>query len=129
MKASSNSEQTENVGALNNLANIENRTPTGWSLIKQNSFSSVSSFYPRFFWATRHFSIVFIFMNVLRKYGNTTTFKMLWEYLEWKLIHSFSSIKNKKSIEHISLRKLLRKKVFPEIAQDNPIMAPLRKGR
>tara|TARA_B100000315_G_C14363922_1_gene489725 strand:+ start:87 stop:560 length:474 start_codon:yes stop_codon:yes gene_type:complete len=129
MGISSCSDKTETIGDLRNSENIKSRIPTVWSLIRQNSTSSVSSFYPRFFWYTRHFSIVFVLVNALRKYGKTTTLKIFLEYTRWKLSHFSHSTKKKKHAEYISLRKLLRKKVFPEIPQDNPTMAPLRKGR
>jgi len=109
--------------------NVTSKIPTVWSLMKQNSFSSVSSFYPRFFWYTRHFSIVFSFLNALRKYGTSPALKMLWEYLGWKFTHFFFSTKKDNPQENISLRKLLRKNFFPEIPQDNPAMDSLRKGR
>jgi radical SAM superfamily enzyme YgiQ (UPF0313 family) len=105
------------------------KIPSVWSLMRQNALSSISSFYPRFFWYTRYFSILFTFANTLRKYGKPHALKMLREYMRWKFTNSFSPSKKIKPMEHISLRKLLRKKYFPEIPRDNPVMAPLRKGR
>ena len=99
------------------------------SLLKQSSLSSASSFYPRFFWHTRCFSIIFTFLNCVRKYGLSFAIKMLAEYFQWQCSRPFSFLKNKEPIEYISLRKLLRKKFFPNIPTDNPVMDTLRKGR
>ncbi len=103
--------------------------PNIWSLAKQNSLSSVSSFYPRFFWYTRHFSIFFTLLNCIRKYGISYAFKMLGEYLRWQCSRPFYFLKNEAPIKYISLRKLLREKFFPKISTDNPAMDALRRGR
>ena len=108
---------------------IKIKAPTIWSLIRQSSISSMFSFYPRLFWYGRHFSITFTFLNACRKYGKLHASKMLREYLVWKLTYPIFSIKNKKPLEYISLRKLLRKNFFPGISRDNPVMDLLRKGR
>ena len=105
------------------------KVPNFWSLIKQNSFSSVSSFYPRFFWHTRYFSIFFTFLNCFRKYGISYALKKGGEYLKWQCSRPFSFLKKQEPLEYISLRKLLRKNFYPKIATDNPAMDPLRKGR
>tara|TARA_B100000315_G_scaffold9205_1_gene9087 strand:- start:586 stop:2469 length:1884 start_codon:yes stop_codon:yes gene_type:complete len=104
-------------------------TPSIWSLFRQNTISSVSSFYPRFFWHTRHFSIVFTLLNTVRKYGITRAMKILWEFIKWKFKYSSFSSEIGKSMKYISLRKLVDKNFFPQIPADDPAMAPLRKGR
>ena len=108
--------------------NTEN-IPSVWSLFRQNTISSVASFYPRFFWHTRYFSIWFTLLNTVRKYGITSAMKMLWEFLKWKIKDFFISNESKKSIKYISLRKLVDNNFFPEIPTDNAAMEPLRKGR
>tara|TARA_B100000315_G_scaffold50045_1_gene44636 strand:- start:739 stop:2622 length:1884 start_codon:yes stop_codon:yes gene_type:complete len=103
--------------------------PSPWSLLRQNSISSASSFYPQFFWSLRYFSIFFTLLNCVRKYGTPSSVKILWKYIKWKTFRSFSSDKNKKPMEYISLRKQVDKNIIPDISTDNPAMALLRKGR
>jgi len=108
--------------------NTEN-IPSVWSLFRQNTISSVSSFYPRFFWHIRYFSIAFTLLNTIRKYGKTHAMKMLWEFILWK-IKDVSFPRNiGKTIKYLSLRKLVDKNFFPEVPTDDPAMTPLRKGR
>jgi anaerobic magnesium-protoporphyrin IX monomethyl ester cyclase len=103
-------------------------TPSIWSLIKQRRIGAASTFYPIFFWRTRHFSLVFVLINSFLKQGPRYGFKLLSEYLGWKINSLFNG--SISSIpEYISLRKLIRKKLIPDISGDNPSMAILRKGR
>ena len=103
-------------------------TPSIWSLIKQRRIGAASTFYPVFFWRTRHFSLIYVLLNSLLKQGPRYGIKLLSEYLDWKtnslLNRSISSIP-----EYTSLRKLIRRKLIPEVSGDNPSMAILRKGR
>jgi len=108
--------------------NIED-VPSIWSLFRQNTISSVSSFYPRFFWHTRYFSIVFTLLNTIRKYGKAHAMKLLLEFMKWKIQDVMVSNQTGKTIKYLSLRKLVNNNFFPEIATDDPAMAPLRKGR
>lgn len=103
--------------------------PSIISLWRQNTISSVASFYPRFFWHIRYFSIVFTMLNTTRKYGATFTMKMLVELIKWKVDKIFLSNKFGETIRYISLRKLVDKNFFPEIKTDDVAMEPLRKGR
>ena len=105
------------------------KIPGMWSLLRQNSISSVSSFYPRFFWRTRHFFIVFTTLNAVRKYGAVFTMKMLWEFIKWKIKDISFPKKMGQPMKYISLRKLVDKNYFPKIPTDDPAMEPLRKGR
>ena len=103
--------------------------PSIWSLFSQNTLSSVSSFYPRFFYYTRYFIVAFTLLNTARKYGKVFAIKLLWEFIIWKIKKASLSNNLKKTIKYLSLRKLVDKNFFPEIPTDNPAMAPLRKGR
>jgi hypothetical protein len=102
--------------------------PSPWSLLKQNRIGAASTFYPIFFWRTRHLALIYALLNSANKQGLKYGFNLLWEYLSWKM----NSLLNRSipSIpEYISLRKLIRKKSLPDISGDNPSMASLRKGR
>lgn len=114
----------EKINFKNNL-----QIPTFWSLIRQNTISSVATFYPRLFWSLRSFSLLFVVFNVFRKYGLSLTIEMLKEYLIWNLLKLFGLKPPQNQIEYNSLRKLLKKGFFPEILGDDPAMAGLRKGR
>jgi radical SAM superfamily enzyme YgiQ (UPF0313 family) len=104
------------------------KIPTLWSLIRQKTISSAATFYPRLFWSLRYFSLLFVIPNVYRKYGARQLVKLLWEYGVWQVSKVFR-LYSPPSMEYNSLRKLLRKKFFPEISTDNPVMNVLRKGR
>ena len=109
---------------------IENlKRPTLWSLFRQNTISSAATFYPRFFWSFRSFSLLFIVPNIYRKYGVRQAVMLLWEYAVWHFFKLFGLRSTQKTMEYKSLRKLIRNKFFPDIATDNPVMEPLRKGR
>ena len=103
--------------------------PSIWSLSRQNTISSASSFYPRFFYYTRYFIVAFTLLNTVRKYGKVFAMKLLWEFIIWKIKKASLSNNLRKTIKYLSLRKLVDKNFFPEIPTDNPAMAPLRKGR
>lgn len=114
----------ERIKVENNL-----QVPTFWSLIRQNTISSVATFYPRLFWSLRSFSLLFVVLNVFRKYGFLLTIKIVKEYLLWNIAKVFGLKSLTIPIEYKSLRKLLRKNFYPEIPSDNPVMEILRKGR
>ena len=102
--------------------------PSFWSLLKQRRIGAASSFYPNFFWRTRGLSLVYVLLNSFLKQGFKYGFELLKEFLVWKTKHCFS--RSTSSIpEYTSLRKLIRKKLIPDISADNPSMAILRKGR
>jgi anaerobic magnesium-protoporphyrin IX monomethyl ester cyclase len=102
--------------------------PSFWSLLKQRRIGAVSSFYPNFFWRTRGLSLIYVLLNSFLKQGFKYGFELLKEFLVWKTKHCFN--RSTSSIpEYTSLRKLIRKKLIPDISGDNPSMAILRKGR
>jgi anaerobic magnesium-protoporphyrin IX monomethyl ester cyclase len=105
-----------------------NSIPSIWSLLKQNRIGAASTFYPVFFWRTRHFTIVYTLLNSFLRKGSRYGLELLIEYVSWK-IKSFMNISNSSIPEYISLRKLIRKKLIPGIYGDNPTMETLRKGR
>ena len=105
------------------------KIPSAWSLIRQKSIGTLATFYPQIFWKTKFLTIVFVFGNCVRKYGFKYSLVLLFEYLGWSFVTLFRKNKSSFIPEYISLRKLLKKKIFPGIASDNPSMAPLRKGR
>ena len=113
----------------NGKGSAQIKLPTLFSLARQNTFSSVSSFYPRFFWRMRPFTMVFVIINEFRKHGTPQTIKLLREYLIWHFSRIFRFKTSQKSIEYLSLRKLLKKNFYPEVSGDNPAMVALRKGR
>jgi hypothetical protein len=102
--------------------------PSPWSLLKQRRIGAASSFYPIFFWRTRGLSLIYVLLNSFLKQGLRYGFEFLKEYLVWKANHCFN-----RSIsfipEYISLRKLIREKLIPDVFGDNPSMDILRKGR
>ncbi len=108
---------------------IDKQLPSIFSLIKQRAkVGHIAMFYPQFFWNTRHILILFIIANTFRKYPGKIAWSMTKEYLLWRLGLS----KMKKDIStsaYLSLRKILRKNLIPDIETDHPGMAPLRKGR
>ena len=103
--------------------------PSLWSLFRKKSLGALSTFYPNFFWRTRSLATLFVFGNCIRKYGLKYSMALLFEYLGWWLVSMFKNTNGSNLIEYISLRKLLRKKIFPAISIDNPSMDVLRKGR
>ena len=90
---------------------------------------SISSFYPRFFWHTRYFSIVFALLNSVRKYGIFLGAKILGEFIVWKIKRVLFAKETEETIKYVSLRKLVNNNYFPKIPTDNPAMEILRKGR
>jgi hypothetical protein len=102
--------------------------PSPWSLLKQRRVGAMSTFYPVFFWKTRNLSLIYVLLNSFLKKGLRYGMELISGYLGWKinslLRESISSIP-----EYISLRKLIRKKLIPDISGDNPSMSILRKGR
>ena len=103
--------------------------PSAWSLLRQKSIGTLATFYPHFFWRAKFLTIVFVLGNCVRKYGCKYSMILLFEYLGWRLALMLKKSKSSFLPEYISLRKLLKKKILPEIASDNPNMAVLRKGR
>ena len=108
--------------------NIKN-IPGIWSLWRPNMLGSISSFYPRFFWRIRYFSLVFALFNSVRKYGILLGIKILGEFIMWKIKRTFFANETEETIKYISLRKLVNNNFFPEILTDNPAMESLRKDR
>jgi len=102
--------------------------PSIWSLLKQNRIGAASTFYPVFFWHTRRFSIIYTLLNSFLRKGWRFGLELLFEYLRWK-IKSFIRAPHSSIPEYISLRKLIRKKLIPQIYDDNVAMETLRKGR
>ena len=107
----------------------QGQTPSLWSLVKQKSISSIATFYPQFFSRNKILIPIFVLANCTRKYGFIYSIRLFFDYLRWLLGDQFKKNKNSIIPEYISLRKLLRKKVFPDIEGENPSMANLRKGR
>jgi hypothetical protein len=127
-QASSDSADSSNV-MRENVRIEKGGIPTLWSLLRQKTIGALATFYPHFFWRFKPLTLLFVFCNCVRKYGFVFALKLLFEYLGWCII---SQIKNKghNSLpEYISLRKILKKKISPDITSDNPSMAILRKGR
>jgi hypothetical protein len=110
-------------------ANIKKSTPGIWSLWRQNMIGSISSFYPRFFWRARYFSIIFALLNSVRKYGILLGAKILGEFVMWKIKRTLFANETEETIKYISLRKLVDNNYFEKIPTDNPAMEVLRKGR
>ena len=107
----------------------QGQIPSLWSLVKQKSISSIATFYPQFFSRNKILIPIFVLANCTRKYGFIYSIRLFFDYLRWLLGDQFKKNKNSIIPEYISLRKLLRKKVFPDIEGENPSMANLRKGR
>ena len=102
--------------------------PSPWSLLKQGRISAASSFYPTFFWKTRRLGLMYVLLNSARKEGLKYGVELLLEYFYWK-INTLLSRSTSSIPEYISLRKLIRKKLIPDVSGDNPSMAILRMGR
>jgi anaerobic magnesium-protoporphyrin IX monomethyl ester cyclase len=102
--------------------------PTPWSLLKQKRIGAASTFYPTFFWKTRNFTLIYVLLNSFLRKGLKYGMPLLWDYVSWKAKDRFQKpiLTNP---ENISLRKVLRKKLLPDVDGDNPAMAVLRKGR
>ncbi len=105
------------------------RIPSAWSLLRQKSIGSLATFYPEYFWKAKFLTTLFVFGNCIRKYGLKFSLVLLFEYLCWTLVTLFKKNKNSFIPKYISLRKVLRKKMVPDIASDNPNMELLRQGR
>ena len=102
--------------------------PSPWSLLKQNRIGAASTFYPIFFWRSRCLTPIYVLLNETKKKGLKYGFDLLKEYLDWKINSLFS--RSIPSIsEYISLRKLIRKNLIPDVPGDPPSMSILRKGR
>jgi anaerobic magnesium-protoporphyrin IX monomethyl ester cyclase len=102
--------------------------PTPWSLLKQRRIGAASTFYPGFFWRTRNFTLIYVLLNSFLRKGLKYSMPLLWDYVVWKAKNLFQK-PIVTSHDNLSLRKLLRKKLLPDITGDNPSMAVLRKGR
>jgi len=105
------------------------KIPSLGSLLRKKSIGSLATFYPHFFWRLKAFAILFIFGNCVRKYGFKFSMILIFEYLEWRMKVKFKNKGQYFLKEYISLRKILRKKIFPNIEGENPGMTVLRKGR
>ncbi|MBN4077998.1 cobalamin-dependent protein [Nitrospina gracilis] len=128
--APASSHATDSVHDINESIKLtDNKAPSFSTLIKKRKFGDMAWFFPNVFWYARHFLILFVLLNSFRKFGKTYTLNMLFEYLQWKIRDTLSLSRGRSITEYISLRKLLKKKIFPDITTDNPIMADLRKGR
>jgi anaerobic magnesium-protoporphyrin IX monomethyl ester cyclase len=108
---------------------VAGKIPSLWALIKKRSLSTTPTFYPQFFEKVQFLNIVLVSANSVRKYGWLRSFKLFTDYIGWLLRSTFKIQEPKFIAECISLRKQLRKKIFPDIATDNPAMEVLRKGR
>jgi anaerobic magnesium-protoporphyrin IX monomethyl ester cyclase len=107
----------------------DNKIPSLLSLLRKRSITSMANFYPRLFWHTRRFTVVYIFLNELRKSGITYSIKLALSAIIWKY-HQVKKVTEKPDNEQaLSLRKALRKGNLPVIATDNPVMEKLRMGR
>jgi anaerobic magnesium-protoporphyrin IX monomethyl ester cyclase len=106
-----------------------NKIPSLFSLMRKKSISSIATFYPRLFWFTRRFTIVYIFLNECRKSGISYSLKLVLSALTWKLNQIKSVFKQSDSQQGLSLRKVLRKGSLSVIDTDNPAMEKLRLGR
>ena len=128
--APASSHATDTVHEINESIKLtDNKAPSFMALIKKRKFGDMAWFFPNVFWHARYFLILFVLVNSFRKFGKTYTLNMLFEYLQWRICDALSPQKSRTITEYISLRKLLKKKIFPDITSDNPIMANLRKGR
>lgn len=127
-QVSSDSADSSNI-MKENVRIEKGKLPTIWSLLRQKSIGALATFYPHFFWRFKPLTLLFVFCNCVRKYGFGFALKLLFEYLGWCIIDLFKNKNHKYLPEYISLRKILKKKIFLEIASDNPSMAVLRKGR
>ncbi len=105
------------------------QSPSLWSLLTLRSIGKMALFYPNFFWRIRSFILVFIFGNCIRKYGLKYSLRILVEYCSWRFTNLLKFKNQNLILEKTSLRKLLKKLIYPEIASDNPAMSVLRKGR
>ncbi|MBN4079727.1 radical SAM protein [bacterium AH-315-C08] len=129
-RAQASSDSADSNNMIREKVGIEKgRIPSILSLLKQRSIGALATFYPHFFWRFKPLTLIFVFCNCVRKYGFMFPLKLLVEYVGWRLVANLKRQNEKIIPEYISLRKILKKKIFPEIASDNPIMATLRKGR
>ena len=106
-----------------------NKIPSLLCLIRKNSISSIANFYPRLFWYTRRFTLVYIFLNEMRKSGLIYATKLAIIAIKWKISRSITVKEKSNDDQALSLRKALRKGNFPAIVTDNPVMEKLRLGR
>jgi hypothetical protein len=106
-----------------------NKIPSLYTLFKNKSISSIANFYPSFFWRTRRFTLVFIFLNELRKSGLAYAVKLAMSAIKWNLSRSKLFTENSSDDQGLSLRKALRKGNLPAITSGNPAMEKLRLGR
>ena len=124
------SDSADSTNAMNENVRLEGeKIPSLYSLLSQKSIGSLATFYPQFFWRFKPLTLIFVFFNCIRKYDFIFSIKLLAEYISWKLVAKFKSGIKKSIPEYISLRKILKKKLIPDIKSDNPRMEILRKGR
>ena len=103
--------------------------PPIFLLFRKNLINFIPMYYPRVFWRIRFFSLFFVLVNSIRKYGVIHAGKMLVEYISWKISSIISFPEDKPLAEYVSLRKVINRNIIPKIPSDNPAMANLRKGR
>jgi anaerobic magnesium-protoporphyrin IX monomethyl ester cyclase len=109
---------------------VGNKIPSLFSLLRKRKISSIATFYPKVFWLTRKLTFAYIFLNECRKSGTIYTIKQAARAIKWKLSQKLDKTNEKSDSEQVySLRKALRKKLFPVISSDNPVMEKLRLGR
>ena len=109
---------------------VDQQLPSLKSLIRQRAkIGHIAMFYPRFFWRTRHFLILLIIANTFRKYPFKLAWSMTLEYLQWKILNFSSQVAALERGHHLSLRKILRKNILPDIGEGDPAMTALRRGR
>jgi anaerobic magnesium-protoporphyrin IX monomethyl ester cyclase len=105
------------------------RPPSLLCLLKLKSITAVVTYYPNLI-CRNEFAILFlVFLNVVRKYGFKYPLGLAIEYIGWKLNALFRIKSQGPTSGNISLRKMLREFVYPEILGDNPVAVLLRKGR
>jgi anaerobic magnesium-protoporphyrin IX monomethyl ester cyclase len=109
---------------------VGNKIPSLISLLRKGKISSIATFYPKVFWFTRKLTFAYIFLNECRKSGTIYAIKLAARAIKWKLGKKLGTVKENSDHEQVySLRKALRKKLFPVISSDNPVMEKLRMGR
>jgi anaerobic magnesium-protoporphyrin IX monomethyl ester cyclase len=106
-----------------------NKIPPLVSLFRKKSISSIANFYPKLFWNTRRFTLVYIFLNELRKSGTVYATKLAISAIKWKLCRNLMALEKSSDDQALSLRKALRKGNLPAIVTDDPAMEKLRLGR
>jgi anaerobic magnesium-protoporphyrin IX monomethyl ester cyclase len=130
-KAPASSAATDSIHDSEEDFNFERgqKIPSLWFLVKQKHIGAIATFYPNFFYKMRGASMIFVFLNCIRKTSIRYAFKLLAEYIRWRITSLPLMKQDHFDPDFLSLRKLIRRKMIPDIESDNPSMAILRKGR